>query len=535
MHRCLQLAQLAIGYVAPNPMVGAVLVYDNQIIGEGYHQQYGKAHAELNCIASVREEHQHLISKATLYVSLEPCSHFGKTPPCTDLIIEKKIPNVVIGCRDPFPQVDGKGIEKLKAAGIKVEAGVLEEVCKELNKRFFTFQVKKRPYVILKWAQTGDGMIGRLRGPHPNLPSTEGVGAQPLPGQETFAVGQFYEEADRTTYAKLKNFVNQHRSEPTKAEAFLWQKLRGKQLENFKFRRQHIIGNYIADFVCLSKQLVIEVDGLIHQLPEHQMSDRARTLWLNSKGYSVIRFTNDEVLFDIDDTLKKIGQALSQITPTPKKIYTVDKGSQESEERSAGSFPGGGKAGMGAVSRLYISNSYTNRLVHKWRSEEMAIVVGTNTALYDDPQLNTRLWHGKDPVRIVVDMNLRLPSSLQLFDGTIPTIVFNKQQHSLPFEKVELQTLTGVHYYQVTEHVSLVHQMLNGLYHLGIQSILVEGGAQLLQSFIDEDLWDEARVITNEKLIVGEGLPAPRIKNFETISTQSFLSDVIRIHQRKET
>src|SRR5437868_5150222 len=153
MHRCLELARLAAGSVAPNPMVGAVLVYEDMIIGEGYHQQYGKAHAEPNCIASVRNEQKHLIAQSTLYVSLEPCAHFGKTPPCADLIIEMKIPKVVIGCRDPFVEVNGKGIEKLKAAGVETEVGVLENECKDLNKRFFTFHTQHRPYIILKWAQ----------------------------------------------------------------------------------------------------------------------------------------------------------------------------------------------------------------------------------------------------------------------------------------------------------------------------------------------------------------------------------------------
>jgi len=147
------------GFVAPNAMVGAVLVNENKIFGEGYHIQYGKAHAEVNCINSVAAEDEHLIAQSTIYVSLEPCAHYGKTPPCADLIIAKKIPNVVIGCRDPFKQVDGKGIEKLFAAGVNVKVGVLEKECKELNKRFFTFHTKHRPYIILKWAQTSNGKI----------------------------------------------------------------------------------------------------------------------------------------------------------------------------------------------------------------------------------------------------------------------------------------------------------------------------------------------------------------------------------------
>ena len=156
MQRCIELAKQGAGYVAPNPMVGAVLVYNERIIGEGYHQQYGNAHAEVNCIDSVKKEDQHLISESTLYVSLEPCAHYGKTPPCADLIIKKQIPKVVVGCRDPFIEVDGKGIDKLLAAGIEVKQNVLEKECRELNKRFFTFHTKHRPYIILKWAQSSN-------------------------------------------------------------------------------------------------------------------------------------------------------------------------------------------------------------------------------------------------------------------------------------------------------------------------------------------------------------------------------------------
>ena len=347
MHRCLTLAKLANGNVAPNPMVGSVLVYNDRIIGEGYHQQYGKAHAEVVCIASVSEEDQHLIPESTIYVSLEPCAHFGKTPPCADLIIEKKISRVMVGCRDPFSEVNGKGIEKLRQAGIEVEVGILEKECKELNRRFFLFHTEHRPYVVLKWAQTAD--------------------------------------------------------------------------------------NYIA----------------------HD-----------------------------------------------------------------------------SAARLRISNEFTARLVHKWRSEEMGIVVGTNTAMNDDPELNTRLWPGKSPVRIIVDMNLRLPEWLKVFDGFIPTIVFNKHKHSLPFEKISAYELAGVQYYQITEDVSLVHQVLNGLYQSGIQSILVEGGAQLLQSFIDGNLWDEARVITNELLLIGQGLPAPTLQNAILVHSENLFSDRIQTFKR---
>ena len=366
MQRCLDLAILGMGKVAPNPMVGAVLVMGTEIIGEGYHKQYGESHAEVNCINSVKEEDRLRIEDSVLYVSLEPCAHCGKTPPCAELIIKQNIPKVVIGCSDPFSEVNGKGIEKLRAAGVEVTVGVLENKCIELNKRFFVFHKERRPYVVLKWAQTGDGKISAMS-----------------------------------------------ESDPA---------------------------NIAAD--------------------------------------------NGPVL------------------------------------RSE------------ASSRLLISNEISNRLVHKWRSEEMAILVGTNTALFDDPELTTRLWPGGSPIRIVVDLNLRLPKSLKLLNGQIPTIVFNLHQHTLPFEKISVADLrhVGVAYYQVSEDVSLVHQMLNGLHQMNIQSVLVEGGAQMLQAFIDDGSWDEARVISNKELIIGNGLQAPVLKNQQLISHQNISTDTIHIY-----
>ncbi|WP_375303909.1 bifunctional diaminohydroxyphosphoribosylaminopyrimidine deaminase/5-amino-6-(5-phosphoribosylamino)uracil reductase RibD [Niastella sp. OAS944] len=342
MQRCIQLAESAAGYVAPNPMVGAVLVHENRIIGEGYHQQYGGPHAEVHCINSVKEADRHLIPQSTIYVSLEPCAHFGKTPPCADLIIEKKIPHVVIGCRDPFKQVDGKGVEKLQAAGIQVTMNVLEQECKTLNKRFITFHTEHRPYIVLKWAQTANAKI----------------------------------------------------------------------------------------------------------------------------------------------------------------------------------------AGEAGGERLLISNEFTNRLVHKWRGEEAAILVGTNTALFDDPSLTTRLWKGANPMRLVVDMNLRLPSSLQLFNKQVKTIVFNGLKHD------EQENLL---HYQVTQDVKLVHQIANALYQLKVQSVLVEGGAQLLQSFIDEGLWDETRVITNNEQIVANGLPAPRMQSGRLLKQESLFSDTLQYFVNPQT
>jgi diaminohydroxyphosphoribosylaminopyrimidine deaminase/5-amino-6-(5-phosphoribosylamino)uracil reductase len=316
MHRCIDLARLGAGHVAPNPMVGAVLVHDRNIIGEGYHQQYGQAHAEVNCIDSVRSGNKHLIPVSTLYVSLEPCSHFGKTPPCSDLIIQQQIKKVVIGCSDPFEQVNGKGIEKLKAAGVEVILDVLKDECLQLNKRFFTFHTKNRPYIILKWAQTANGKIA-----------------------------------------------------------------------------------------------------------------------------------------------------------------------SSSNER------------------LLITNDLTNKLVHKWRSEEAAILVGTNTALLDNPSLNNRLWHGNNPIRLVIDKDLKLPESLNLFNQEQKTIVFNSIKDAT----------NGNVYYCKIETANTIQQILETCYQLNIHSILVEGGSRLLQSFINENLWDEARIIANESMNIVDGLQAPSL------------------------
>lgn len=340
MHRCIELAKLGEGNVAPNPMVGAVLVYNDQIIGEGYHMQYGQAHAEVNCINSVAEAHRDLVEKSILYVSLEPCAHYGKTPPCADLIIEKKIPVVVVACRDSYAAVDGKGIQKLQAAGVKVITPVLEKEAVELNKRFFTFHQRHRPYIILKWAQTAN-----------------------------------------------------------------------------------------------------------------------------------------------------------------KKIANNDH------------------------SRLFISNEITNREVHKWRSQEASILVGTTTALQDDPSLTTRLWTGRNPVRLVIDKALKLPLSLQLFDGAAKTIVFNTVQHS---------DNGNVLYNKISNEKSVVAQILESLYQQNIQSVLVEGGAKLLQSFIDENYWDEARVITNTELEIPAGINAPLLSNAERTSTEMILNDAIHYYKRIE-
>ena len=336
MHRCLHLAQLGEGSVAPNPMVGAVLVHDDVIIGEGYHKKWGEAHAEVACLQSVPEVWRHLIEQSTLYVSLEPCSHFGKTPPCADLIIRHNIPHVVVGCADPFKEVAGRGIMKLKAAGVDVKLGVLEKDCRRLNKRFVLFQEQQRPYISLKWAQTPDGKIAGERG-------------------------------------------------------------------------------------------------------------------------------------------KRIG----------------------------------------------ISNAYTNRLVHQLRSQNMGILVGTNTALFDNPELTTRLWPGQSPVRLVLDKNLRLPASLKLFDGKQQTVVFNATtQHAHP----------NLLYHRLHNWNAVVTELIQVFYQMKLQSILVEGGAQLLQSFIEAGLWDEAIVITNQQLSIGKGVAAPQLKQHHLVNVQEVFTDSIHTY-----
>ena len=354
MHRCLQLAASGAGMVAPNPLVGAVLMHNERIIGEGYHQKYGEPHAEVNCIASVKDEDRPLIPHSTLYVSLEPCAHFGKTPPCADLIIKHKIPTVVIGCRDPFKEVNGKGIDRLQQAGVEILSGILEQECKEINRRFFTANTKYRPYFILKWAETANGFIASLPG----------------------------------------------------------------------------------------------------------------------------------------STLTKLSETGYEETATP--------------------------------ARLLISNEYTNRLVHKWRSEEAAVLIGTRTALYDNPSLTTRYWDGPSPVRVIIDMNLRLPAGLKIFDRQVRTIIIN----GIKEEKND-----NLLYYRIDQRNSPVHETVSALHHLNIQSVLIEGGALLLQSFINEGLWDEARVIKNNSLAIENGLPAPTLSQAVTTNTCHLSGDMITTYR----
>jgi diaminohydroxyphosphoribosylaminopyrimidine deaminase/5-amino-6-(5-phosphoribosylamino)uracil reductase len=285
----------------------------------------------VNCIQSVSPADRPLISASTLYGSLEPCCHYGKTPPCTDLILREKIPSVVVGCRDPFPEVSGKGIEKLVANGVAVKCPVLESLSKKMNRRFFTFHEQNRPYIILKWAQSAN----------------------------------------------------------------------------------------------------------------HKMA---------------------------------------------------------------------GKSG----GRMKISNAYTNRLVHKWRSEEAGILIGTTTALIDNPELTPRLWPGKNPVRIVLDQNLRLPDTLKLFDGTIPTVILNGKSD---LKKGELL------YKKIDEFD--ISAISTALHSLNILSVLVEGGAKLLQSFIDNGEWDELRIITNSELNIPEGISSPEFGHAKFLRRETYETDTI--------
>ena len=355
MFRCIQLARCGEAGAAPNPMVGAVVVCDGRIIGEGYHRRCGGPHAEVNAIASVRDKQ--LLRRSTIYVSLEPCAHFGKTPPCADLIVRSGIPRVVIGCTDPFAKVNGLGIKKLRDAGCEVEVGVLEQECRELNRRFFTFHQKHRPWVTLKWAQSKDRFISPL--PAPSL--EEGHDAAAL-----------------------------------------------------------------------------------------------------SAG----------------------SEALPQ------------KGSEEGARRS----------NEGAI---FFSNALTQTLVHRMRARHQAILVGTRTAIVDNPSLTTRLWSGPNPLRLTIDRHDSLPPTLCLQDGSTPTVIYT--------------------------HESL-EEILADLYQRGIQSLLVEGGARLHQSFIDTELWDEAHIET-APFCLGDGVAAPALTNAMLKHSEDYGGHVLQhfAHEPKET
>lgn len=332
MMRCLQLAKNGLGTTYPNPMVGCVIVHNQRIIAEAWHQRAGEPHAEVLAIKQVPDKE--ILSKSTLFVSLEPCAHHGKTPPCSDLIIHHKIPKVIIGTVDPFSQVNGLGVKKMKQAGIEVELSELNKECKEINKRFFTFHQKKRPYVILKWAQTANGYIS-------------------------------------TKIAKQQ----------------------------------------------------------------------------------------------------------------------------------------------------WISTRFAKQLTHKWRTEEQAILVGTRTAQIDNPQLNSRLWSGNQPVRVVLDKDLTIDSNFHLWDQNQRTLVFSekskKSQPNLEFIQVDFQT-------------NLMQTVLHYLYKNNIQSIIIEGGAITLQSVIDVGMWDEARVFESTQNWE-DGIKAPSFIG-QLVASKKIASDRLKIY-----
>lgn len=335
MQRALELAELGRGKVSPNPMVGCVIVHNDTVIGEGWHKQYGEGHAEVNAIAAV--EDQSLLSASTVYVTLEPCAHHGKTPPCADLLVSNGVKRVVIGAVDTNPLVGGKGIKRLEDAGIEVNHGLLADASRNLNARFFTFIEQKRPYIILKWAETADGFVAR---------------------------------------------------------------------ENF-----------------------------------------------DSK---------------------------------------------------------------------WISGETSRNLVHQWRAEEDAIMVGTRTAEHDNPRLNVRNWEGNDPIRVVIDKKLTLSKELNLFDRQQPTLVYNSKKN---------QSLENLEFIQVNDD-NYLPSILKDLYHRKVQSIIIEGGSTLLNSCILSGLWDEARVFKADARF-GTGISAPSIEA-EQVGSDEIGEDQLDIYKNPE-
>lgn len=321
IQRCFDLAKKGLGTASPNPIVGAVLVFNNRIIGEGWHQKYGGAHAEVNALKSVKEKDRGLIPNSTLYVSLEPCCIFGKTPPCTNLIIENKIPEVVISCLDLTPKVAGNGVEILRKNGVKVTVGILEKEGKKVSRIRNTFVSKNRPYIILKYAQSKDGFIGK---------------------------------------------VNE---------------------------------------------------------------------------------------------------------------------------------------------QIWITNSLSKRLVHKWRAETSAILVGTQTAKVDNPSLTTRYFYGTNPLRILLDKDLKLPKDLNVLDKNYLTWIVNSK-----LEKKISNQLTE--YLKIPFDENLLSNLLSRLYQSKRNTLIVEGGAITLQNFIDQNLWDEARILVGDKWL-GNGINAPQISGIK--------------------
>jgi diaminohydroxyphosphoribosylaminopyrimidine deaminase / 5-amino-6-(5-phosphoribosylamino)uracil reductase len=329
MNRCLELAKNGMGNVAPNPMVGSVVVYKDRIVAEGYHTEYGKDHAERVAINLVRDSD--ILKESTLYVSLEPCSHFGKTPPCANLLIETGIKRVVVATADPNPKVQGRGIELLRKAGITTDVGVLEKEAKELNRRFFVYHVKKRPYVILKWAQTLDGYIDAVRKPE------------------------------------------------------------------------------------------------------------------------------------------------DPIAP------------------------------------IWVTNELARTLVHRWRSEEQAIMIGTNTVAKDNPRLDVRDWSGRSPVRIILDRKLRLAPDMNVYDGSLPTLVFIGNNSSASSKRKAFTSIPNMELLTIDFARGAEDQVLKELYERGIISVVIEGGAMMITSFIKKNFWDEARVFVGNRFF-GDGVKAPELK-----------------------
>lgn len=341
MFRCIQLAKNGLGKTYPNPLVGSVIVVDNKIIGEGWHQKSGEVHAEVHAILSV--ENKDLLKQATIYINLEPCSHYGKTPPCSDLIIQSGIKKVVVGSLDPNPKVAGKGIKKLIDARCEVHSGILEKECSELNKRFFTFHRKHRPFIILKWAETIDG--------------------------------------------------------------------------------------YIA--------------------------------------------------------------------PDPKT--------------RVGQKP------------VWITNSYSRQISHKLRSEEMAILVGTRTAKQDNPSLTTRDWAGKNPIRIVIDRTLKLPSTLSIFNEATETIVITEKEKT---------TTKNISFETIDFFRPIASQICRILYKRNIQSVIIEGGSKTIQNFINENLWDEAYVFSGDQNFQN-GVVSPKFSG-KLISKQKIITDKLYVYQNNK-
>lgn len=323
--RCIDIAKNGLGSTRPNPMVGSIIVYNNQIIGEGFTSAYGGNHAEVNAINSVKDKS--LLKESTIYVTLEPCSHFGKTPPCSDLIIKHQIPHVVIGSIDDNIQVAGKGIEKLKKAGCHVVVGISENECKAHHKRFFTFHNKKRPYIILKWAETADGFIA---------PETK---------------------------------------------------------------------------------------------------NEQKPVW--------------------------------------------------------------------------ITNEYSRQLVHKWRAEEQAILVGPNTVLQDNPSLTVRDWVGQNPIRVVIDKENKLSKKYTVFNNEAETITLSNKD--IDFSKNTAQQICDI------------------LFKNNINSVIIEGGVKTLQTFIDEDLWDEARVFIGN-IHFKKGVKAPRFSG-TLILEETIIGDTLKTYK----